>query len=780
MATPTVTVTCEVGTLAARPLRNKQLLFRLVGTGLSTAADVVVAPRDHIVDIPETGSFNVEIWPNDLGSSPTRYDVYIASNPRGILRQEEKLGEMQVTGAGGALADLLATSAPGATRLIVGTQILRDDAADLIADNSLGYTGPNREIVSAGDVVSTREDGFNYVVAADGAADAHLSTAGGVELYVQQGVDGFDIRAFGIPVNDSAATAGTIQSALNAASAASLPLVIPASARVRFGDAVNIPTQTVIRGEGTLTYTGTNHAFTTTGNIQAFDVEGVSLVGSSTNRMVNIAHNCELFRVEGVEARSFDKLADADTATDIERVEIKGSYFHTCGSGFEIDSNQIGSALVTENRFQNFSRATQILCVRFGSDDTTQQNSRGDYIVTNNTFKNIVSTGTNVEVHAAILYGIRAVISNNTVETLYNAGTEDCEALYTKCRYATITGNTTTDAARANDGSIAIKGVTRTGTTAPFGYGCTVTGNVVRGDGTTAGQNGIYIQNESVTCTGNFIEGCTQTDITIVAINGAAVNITGNTIARSFSQFGIDMILDTNDVNISDNIFSEWEARAGQLCAAINIQTGTVGQSGLSITNNRVSLLSTSTATAAWGVYVDTENDGSTFRHIQINHNNVDTSSASAGRGIFVGGEETINDMTILGNIVSADGIRELTVSGTVDFAGGVRISGNVFGDTYLDANNHNLDYEFMGRALIYTGTSAQAWVLPRAVVGATFRLTNRNTTGAAVGFAGTGSDTFIGGNTQATIADEGTISVECSVAGSWDVITATSAVTYA
>jgi hypothetical protein len=68
---------------------------------------------------------------------------------------------------------------------------------------------------------------------------------------------------------------------------------------------------------------------------------------------------------------------------------------------------------------------------------------------------------------------------------------------------------------------------------------------------------------------------------------------------------------------------------------------------------------------------------------------------------------------------------------------------------------------------------------LVEATVGATFTVINGNTTGAAVGFLAAGADTFRGGSTQATIAAKGAISVTCFVAGTWDIISATSAVTY-
>ena len=65
-----------------------------------------------------------------------------------------------------------------------------DTVAALLADSTLTYvTAPAGTIVEAG--------GFRYAVAASAATDEHVTTAGGVKLYVQAGVSGYDVRAFG-------------------------------------------------------------------------------------------------------------------------------------------------------------------------------------------------------------------------------------------------------------------------------------------------------------------------------------------------------------------------------------------------------------------------------------------------------------------------------------------------------------------------------------------------------------------------------------------------------
>lgn len=68
--------------------------------------------------------------------------------------------------------------------------------ASLLADTVLSYTaGGGHVVVGSGDIIQAQ--GFRYQVAASGASDHNLITAGGVKLYVLAGANGFDVLAFG-------------------------------------------------------------------------------------------------------------------------------------------------------------------------------------------------------------------------------------------------------------------------------------------------------------------------------------------------------------------------------------------------------------------------------------------------------------------------------------------------------------------------------------------------------------------------------------------------------
>lgn len=67
--------------------------------------------------------------------------------------------------------------------------------AALLADTTLAYaTGTGKVVVATSEIVEA--GGFRYQVAASGASDQHVTTAGGVKLYVQPGAMGYPVGAF--------------------------------------------------------------------------------------------------------------------------------------------------------------------------------------------------------------------------------------------------------------------------------------------------------------------------------------------------------------------------------------------------------------------------------------------------------------------------------------------------------------------------------------------------------------------------------------------------------
>lgn len=89
-----------------------------------------------------------------------------------------------------ASADSAANAADSAAVAAAYATPYLDDAAAVLADTSLSY-GTGAGGVAAGDYILTRAEGFSYEVAAAGAVDHDITTAGGVKLYrvTQQSVE---------------------------------------------------------------------------------------------------------------------------------------------------------------------------------------------------------------------------------------------------------------------------------------------------------------------------------------------------------------------------------------------------------------------------------------------------------------------------------------------------------------------------------------------------------------------------------------------------------------
>ncbi len=84
----------------------------------------------------------------------------------------------------------------------------------LLLDTTLTYTGGSPSTVAPGDSVRVDIGGFAYLVAASGATDYDIVTAGGVRLYVVAGAGGFDVRAFGAAADGVTNDAGAFDKAI--------------------------------------------------------------------------------------------------------------------------------------------------------------------------------------------------------------------------------------------------------------------------------------------------------------------------------------------------------------------------------------------------------------------------------------------------------------------------------------------------------------------------------------------------------------------------------------
>lgn len=131
-----------------------------------------------------------------------------ANTTKRILRSQLAAaiaGELPYTPSGG----LSSTTIPTAIAELAGEVVRADTLAvwagldtvtELLADTTLTYTAGTGGSVTAGNIVRTRAEGFSYEVAGSAAVDHHVTTAGGVKLYVLPGAGGkVAVEAFGDP-----------------------------------------------------------------------------------------------------------------------------------------------------------------------------------------------------------------------------------------------------------------------------------------------------------------------------------------------------------------------------------------------------------------------------------------------------------------------------------------------------------------------------------------------------------------------------------------------------
>ena len=214
MALSKSTITGRVPLPTDENLQFAELTFAL--SGLDTeGADVLpggISTRIVLIDSDIPPGF--ELWQNMAGLHGTHYRVlarWTVKDRDGVRDQYADIGIIQIgSDPSYTLADLINNgvapaigtfwsaitqaqydaviqSAADAQASAVAAALYEgpwlDTVSALLADTSLTYTPAQPSTVSAGDYVRTRSEGFAYEVAASGASDQHLTTAGGVKLY---------------------------------------------------------------------------------------------------------------------------------------------------------------------------------------------------------------------------------------------------------------------------------------------------------------------------------------------------------------------------------------------------------------------------------------------------------------------------------------------------------------------------------------------------------------------------------------------------------------------
>lgn len=172
------------------------------------------------------------------------------------------------------------SSDPKSVREAMG---LYDTVADLMAETS-----------SLSEGATVRAEDFRYIVAASGASDHHVTTAGGTKLYVQPGERGYNVKAFGATGDGVTDDTAAIQAAVDAIARASYVTYKGGAVFIPRGNYsvtnVDIPwgastsANYIIRGEhGTIIEVdGTDYAFSRT----AAEVDQTAAAVAVNNKLV--------------------------------------------------------------------------------------------------------------------------------------------------------------------------------------------------------------------------------------------------------------------------------------------------------------------------------------------------------------------------------------------------------------------------------------------------------------------------------------------------------------
>lgn len=193
------------------------------------------------------------------------------------------------------------TRAAALTTLGIDNTFFSEDVATLLADTSFDYSGA--DIVAADDIIQTAAEGFRYKVAASGATDEHVTTAGGVKLKVLPGAYGYNVKAFG-------ATGDGTTDDITAVNLACSSVVALGGGTVYFPGGtydISAPIDAVSNGDAPLRLIGESRATTTilketsttiaTGNTQ-------TLVCLGSTRMGDVSGNVNCFVWVGATVRA--------------------------------------------------------------------------------------------------------------------------------------------------------------------------------------------------------------------------------------------------------------------------------------------------------------------------------------------------------------------------------------------------------------------------------------------------------------------------------------------
>lgn len=207
--------------------------------------------------------------------------------------------------------------------------------------------------------------------------------------------------------------------------------------------------------------------------------------------------------------------SESSAASRLGMVRFQDNRVTASGSaevGLLLQTDLIDRAIITGNEIRGVHKCGIFL----GSEDTVggdgaNQQYEINYVITNNVLENISNLLTGAgDANAIKAYGRKIVIANNVIKNVSNALHADCEGIYTKAGWVSITGNVLEDAGQS-EAAIDVKEQETVSGSTGFGLPSLVANNLINYTGavdiTTITQAGIRLAQRDCVVRGNIIRG---------------------------------------------------------------------------------------------------------------------------------------------------------------------------------------------------------------------------------------------------------------------------------
>src|ERR1700742_588523 len=374
----------------------------------------------------------------------------------------------------------------------------------------------------------------------------------------------------------------------------------------------------------------------------------------------------------------------------LSRFVFTDSRIENCKRGACLDGvEKLESALFANNLVYNTGRAGFRVHHDPGNEDDAEvQLNNKDIAVVGNVMRQIYDeTSPNAVANGVLINGYNATIIGNVIEGVTVSDESDAEAIYTKCRFATIVGNVVRDCQK-DQGAIAIKRRGNPETDTEFskennGWSTICANNVIENC-----KVGIFCQNEYTVISGNRIENYTDKAIYVSEGPWSKIQIVGNQIvdAAATATQGIMVKAYGEQILIHANLVAKLPASINQAVAGIQLDVGTAEsgktQKQVSIRGNHVdNVTNASGEGTANCIYVNPRSKKkATITEVSIGEN--DLSDTATAIRFNKGTEATISKVSILPSNVYRGIASRLNGSSGVEALEAVEIENGVLVST--------------------------------------------------------------------------------------------------